>query len=82
MNTDEDGTGRRKRVVGLAVSRILRIFEERKRSRMKIFALFFMLGYGLVVGMFKIVSCIARLAWMLLTLLSRVVSELVSCGHC
>ena len=49
---------------------------------MKIFALFFMLGYGLVVGMFKIVSCIARLAWMLLTLLSRVVSELVSCGHC
>ena len=49
---------------------------------MKIFVLFFMLGYGLVVGMFKIVSCIARLAWMLVMLLSRVVSELVSCGHC
>ena len=79
MNT---GKERRKRAWGLAVSRILRIFEERKRSRMKIFALFFMLGYGLVVGMFKIVGCIARLAWMLVMLLSRVVSELVSGGHC
>lgn len=79
MNT---GNERRKRAVGLAVSRILRIFEERKRSRMKIFALFFMLGYGLVVGAFKIVNGLARLAWMLVMLLSRVVSDLVSGGHC
>ena len=79
MNT---GNERRKRAVGLAVSWILRIFEERKRSRMKIFALFFMLGYGLVVGAFKLVSVIARLAWMLVMLLSRVVSDLVSGGHC
>lgn len=42
---------------------------------MKIFALFFMLGYGLVVGAFKIISGIARLAWLMVMLLSRVVSE-------
>ena len=41
-----------------------------------------MLGYGLVVGVFKLVSVIARLAWMLVMLLSRVVSDLVSGGHC
>ena len=45
---------------------------------MKIFALFFMLGYGLVVGAFKIISGIARLAWLMVMLLSRVVSELAS----
>lgn len=49
---------------------------------MKIFALFVMLGYGLVVGAFKIISGIARLAWLMVMLLSRVVSELASGGHC
>lgn len=34
-----------------------------------------MLGYGLVVGAFKIISGIARLAWLMVMLLSRVVSE-------
>ena len=83
MNDGRDAQqGWRKRAGGLAVSRILRIFEEKKRSRMKIFALFFMLGYGLVVGAFKIISGIARLAWLMVMLLSRVVSELASGGHC
>ena len=49
---------------------------------MKIFALFFMLGYGVVVGAFKILGLIARMAWLAVMLLSRVVSELVSGGHC
>jgi len=48
---------------------------------MQIFVIFFMLGYGIVVGAFKLLGCIARLVWLILMLLGRVVSELGGCSH-
>ena len=49
---------------------------------MQIFVLFFMLGYGIVLGAFKILVCIAKLGWLLATLLCRLVGELAGGGHC
>ncbi|SEA61289.1 hypothetical protein SAMN04487851_109115 [Prevotella sp. tc2-28] len=49
---------------------------------MQIFVLFFMLGYGIVLGAFKILACIAKLGWLLATLLCRVVGELAGEVHC
>ena len=40
-----------------------------------------MLGYAIVTGLVKIVSVVTKLAWLLVTLLSRVVSEMVSSVH-
>lgn len=51
-------------------------------SSMQIFVLFFMLGYGIVLGIFKILACIAKLGWLLATLLCRVVGELAGEVHC
>ena len=51
-------------------------------SSMQIFVLFFMLGYGIVLGAFKILACIAKLGWLLATLLCRVVGELAGEVHC
>lgn len=49
---------------------------------MQIFVLFFMLGYGIVLGAFKLLVCIAKLGWLLAALLCRVVGELASGVHC
>jgi len=49
---------------------------------MQIFALFFMLGYGIVFGAFKILACIVKLGWLLATLLCRMVGELTGGVHC
>ena len=49
---------------------------------MKIFALFFFLAFGIVRGAGKLIEGIVRLAWLLLMLLCRVFSELVSDKHC
>ena len=51
-------------------------------SSMQIFVLFFMLGYGIVLGAFKILACIVKLGWLLATLLCRVVGELAGGVHC
>jgi hypothetical protein len=49
---------------------------------MQIFVLFFMLGYGIVFGIFKILACIAKLGWLLAMFLCRVVGELAGGVHC
>jgi len=51
-------------------------------SSMQIFVLFFMLGYGIVLGIFKILACIAKLGWLLAMFLCRVVGELAGGVHC
>ena len=49
---------------------------------MKTFAFFFLLAFGIVRGAGKLIEGIVRLAWLLLMLLCRVFSELVSDEHC
>ena len=49
---------------------------------MQIFVLFFMLGYGIVLGAFKILVCIAKLGWLLAALLWRGGGELACGVHC
>ena len=60
----------------------LRERNNKKIERMKIFALFFFLAFGIVRGAAKLIEGIVRLAWLLLMLLCRVFSELVSDKHC
>ena len=50
--------------------------------RFPVFALFFFLAFGIVRGAAKLIEGIVRLAWLLLMLLCRVFSELVSDKHC
>ena len=60
----------------------LRERNNKKIERMKIFALFFFLAFGIVRVAGKLIEGIIRLAWLLLMLLCRVFSELVSDKHC
>ena len=60
----------------------LRERNNKKIERMKIFALFFFLAFGIVRSAAKLIEGIVRLAWLLLMLLCRVFSELVSDKHC
>ena len=62
--------------------KLLVTLRERNSRRMKIFALFFLLAFGIVRGAAKLIEGIVRLAWLLLMLLCRVFSELVSDKHC
>lgn len=49
---------------------------------MKTFAFFFLLTFGIVRGAGKLIEGIVRLAWLLLMLVCRIISELVSDKHC
>ena len=78
---NEDGQDE-KRPAPLAVSWIFRNFEERNRSRMVTFIIVCKLSELIVTGTLKLIGGIFRIAWLLMVLLFRMVSAVVSSSHC